>query len=467
MASKQERIVKLYFTSSTGNSTSAKCMLCDAEILSSQNSSNLLKHLRDRHRLETTSHLWKNDDHTATVSQTRPCPMEAELSGDEDTAAASIVKMLHESDIEIADDQRVVSRQTLAAKRRSPTAKKLTSIVWNCFRKGEAGSDQAACTICGITIRLTCSTTSNLLKHITSKHPVDYKAMVLNKYVTAPSKSKQQPINIKSLMSSQINRRRSRSIIWKYFAKCASDHSQVLCTFCGRLLKQRNGSTSNLIKHLFAVHQSKYRQLFPKGSHEKSEECIEDMKNESYEDGLFIGRKQAERKILDGTQMKLSEKDCELNLPLCDLEGENEISNTNAEPMFVRIQPVWQKFCDERESEFNKFMNTKQKEVEETRKSMQKLQQQFNFLVDEVEQYESKRKAELDRQEEMEAQLLLNKEAMQRKWKYRMAYINACNLMEDTINGELSTTDQNNRIVDGVTDDSNLIEVSPNFVNGD
>lgn len=298
MASKQERIIRLYFTSSTGNSTSAKCMLCDAEILPGQNSSNLLKHLRDRHRLETTSHMWKNDDYTATVSQTRPCPMEAEQSGDEDTKAAGIVKMLHENDIEIADDQRVVSRQTLTAKRRSPSAKKLRSIVWNCFRKGGAGSDQAVCTICGITIRLTCSTTSNLLKHITNKHPVDYKAMVLNKFVTAPSK--QQPINIKSRLSSQINRRPSRSIVWKYFAKCASDHSQVLCTFCGRILRQRNGSTSNLIKHLFAVHQSKYRQLFPEGTHEKSKECIEDKKNETYEDGLFNGRKQAERKILDG-----------------------------------------------------------------------------------------------------------------------------------------------------------------------
>lgn len=34
-----------------------------------------------------------------------------------------------------------------------------------------------------------------------------------------------------------------------------------------------------------------------------------------------------------GTQMKLPEKDCELNLSLCDSEGENEISNTDTAPM--------------------------------------------------------------------------------------------------------------------------------------
>lgn len=295
-------------------------MFCD-ETVPFQNTEDLRRHLRDRHRQETNPRLWNSDDGDSARKTVHMQSRQKKERLDEDAEAADAIAA--ESEIlnphmgfEVSDDdEKPICREVSVKRKRPLVIRNRRSLAWKCFRKSEKSPGFCICTICGRAIRQMSSNTTNLLKHIFHRHPVEYK--ILNNDKFSSLLQGQHAVVLKSRLPSRPcikPKRRSRSIVWKYFAKCAVDHCQVLCTFCGRMLKQPLGSTSNLIKHLLAKHHKEYTKLFPEDSSEIYVEPFGTLDEidenefavgvEQVKKGIFEESQKEEGEILDGKKTK-------------------------------------------------------------------------------------------------------------------------------------------------------------------
>lgn len=138
----------------------------------------------------------------------------------------------------------------------------------------------ALCSFCGCSIRQICGNTSNLLKHLLSRHSAEYKAAV-GDYdemlkITCESQSPLVSTDISlrwspsAMKSSAVKlpagggsrpKKRSKSLAWNYFERCDDDMTKAECMFCRKVLKQAHGSTSNLLKHLCSKHPVEYAAI--------------------------------------------------------------------------------------------------------------------------------------------------------------------------------------------------------------
>lgn len=284
-------------------------MFCD-ESVPFQNTEDLRRHLRDRHRQDTNPRLWSNDDDSGRKTVHIQSLRQKERL-DEDAEAADVIAVKHERlnphiDFEVDDDdddeRKQVCREVSVKRKRPLAIRNRRSLAWKCFRKSEKSPGFCICTICGRAIRQMSSNTTNLLKHIFHRHPVEYKLLNNDKFGSLLQG--EHAVVLKSRLPSRPcirPKRRSRSIVWKYFAKCAVDHCQVLCTFCGRMLKQPLGSTSNLIKHLLAKHHKEYTKLFPEDSSEIYIKSFGTL-DETDENEFAVGGEQAKKGIFEECQ---------------------------------------------------------------------------------------------------------------------------------------------------------------------
>lgn len=268
MSSRKRSVVWTFFKKSTEESTLAECVLCGACVAHS-NTSNLLEHLRCKHRGEARElcneelnpgvRLKCLDEHSSnTMKQCTDTEFEVNLGSDTIVQTSDNIGN-EELDMKLKR-KRLDEGATGSIKLDSTGNRKCRSVVWMCFEK--SGDNAAVCTLCGKSIRQVCGSTSNLIKHLLNKHPTEHESIVSDRSLTISCES--FPVEKESSVSrcSRV-KRRSRSILWEYFMKNSADESQVICSFCGRMLKQPVGSTSNLIKHLYAKHREEYQKLYP------------------------------------------------------------------------------------------------------------------------------------------------------------------------------------------------------------
>ena len=139
------------FFSKTGIGNLAKCHIC-CRTLSYCGTTNLLKHLRAKHRQETADVMqWSTEDERTQTDAAVELITEAKARGE-----------LNEND---------ATGATLSPGQRS--GRKNRSLAWNCFKK-IVGSNYAECLFCGIQMSRENGTTSCLIKHFMGKHPDVY-----------------------------------------------------------------------------------------------------------------------------------------------------------------------------------------------------------------------------------------------------------------------------------------------------
>lgn len=276
MSSRKRSVAWTFFKKSTKESTLAECVLCGV-LVAHTNTSNLLEHLRGKHRGETSElcneelnpevRLKCLDEHSSNT--TKQCP---KTDQEEVNLGSDAIMLCGETSDHLGNDEldseikrkRLDETATGSIKLDSTGSRKCRSVVWTCFEKSGDNASSAICTLCGKSIRQVCGSTGNLLKHLLNKHPIEHESIVSDRSLTISCES--FPVEKESPVVSRCSglKRRSRSILWEYFLKNSADESQVICSFCGKMLKQPVGSTSNLIKHLYAKHREEYQKLYPK-----------------------------------------------------------------------------------------------------------------------------------------------------------------------------------------------------------
>jgi len=142
------------FFSKTGNANLAKCHICHS-ILAYSGTTNLLKHLRARHSVETAAVMqWSTED------------------GEERTEADAAVEAIKQASVtDELNDSGASDAAAISPGQRS--VRKNRSLAWNCFRK-VVGSSYAECLFCGVHISQEHGTTTCLMKHFMGKHPDVY-----------------------------------------------------------------------------------------------------------------------------------------------------------------------------------------------------------------------------------------------------------------------------------------------------
>ena len=142
--------------------------------------------------------------------------------------------------------------------------RKRTSPVWAFFTTVE--NELNKCNICDAVVRSVKQNTTNMMKHLTTKHPDESASLV----ATVGEKIKVEVVEVKNEEGSAprtggISTRRTysprkrKSMVWQHFSRV--DNVSTKCQLCSRVMVTRTGSTTNMMKHLKGNHEAEYKAL--------------------------------------------------------------------------------------------------------------------------------------------------------------------------------------------------------------
>jgi len=246
MANRTRSVVWEFF-SKGDEANVVKCNIC-CNILTFFGTTNLLKHLRAKHRDETAEIIqWSTEDGAERT--------ETDVDA-QSVRRAKAIEELNESDGTYSPGQQGV--------------RKKRSFAWKCFKK-IVGSTLAECLYCGMEMSHWGGSTSALMKHFMVKHP-DMYAMHTEAHAEddddrnqiGAAKSLNQTQSTEELNESdgmlslgQKGVRRNRSLAWKCFKKIVGSNVAE-CLYCGIQLSHVSGATSTLMKHFVVKHSDVY-----------------------------------------------------------------------------------------------------------------------------------------------------------------------------------------------------------------
>lgn len=246
---KQRSILWKFYEKVPGKLYVARCLVCQKEYRYSSTTSNLKKHLANKHAVtfKNCETVEKSDNSINIVyteyeegdnSQFSFVGEEVEVQGtsEDESTDLPILSNLKQEDIENSDQKR-----------------KNHSAVWSHFVKLPHKDKIAKCLYCGQEYSYK-SSGSNLKRHLNMKHT--------------------------SVLNNSNEQKKKLSAVWNHFLKLADKDRIAQCLHCGKENSYKS-TAGNLKRHLKFKHKSVYYSLF-----HDTENSVRDASGQKYEDPL-------------------------------------------------------------------------------------------------------------------------------------------------------------------------------------
>ena len=145
--------------------------------------------------------------------------------------------------------------------------RKRTSPVWEFFTTVEKEVNK--CNICDAVVRSVKQNTTNMMKHLTTNHPAESSAVLLDRVKAEVKNEESCDLGTGGNAARKSNSPRKRtSMVWRHFSRV--DNVSTQCQLCSRVMTNRTGSTTNMMKHLKCNHGAEHRALLAEMGTEES-----------------------------------------------------------------------------------------------------------------------------------------------------------------------------------------------------